>query len=301
LRDERRNYLVAGSFVLAMLVLLLVWLALLAGRTGATEPYFVVYERVNGLRSGTEIFFDGYPVGLIDDITPVDSPDGRRFRVDLRIRRGWPVPEDSRARILEGLFARVVVDIHGGRAERLVPPGGEIPGEATGDVFASAGALVARVADLVEELQPLVHRAAEDAPEILAHVASLTQELDHAGTQLGRVLSPENVDRAGRALENLEYASKSLAPLGRNLDQTRARVDELLARVNELLREDRGDVSEALRDLNHSLSTVARHIDAISGDLETSSRNLAEFTRQVREDPGVLVRGRDHPDDGAQP
>jgi phospholipid/cholesterol/gamma-HCH transport system substrate-binding protein len=301
LRDERRNYLVAGSFVVAMLALLLVWLALLAGRTGATEPYFVVYERVHGLRSGTEIFFDGYPVGLIDEITPLDAPDGRRFRVDLRIRRGWPVPEDSRARILQGLFARVVVDIRGGRSLRLVPPGGEIPGESTGDVFASAGVLVARAADLVEELQPLVHRAAEDAPEILAHVASLAQDLDRAGDQLARVLSPENVDRVGRALGNLEHASKTLAPLGANLDETRSRLDEVLARVNELLREDRGDVSEALRDLQHSLSAVAQHIDAISADLETSSRNLAEFTRQLREDPGVLVRGRDHPDDGPQP
>jgi phospholipid/cholesterol/gamma-HCH transport system substrate-binding protein len=301
LRDERRNYLVAGSFVLAMLVVLLVWLALLAGRPGATEPYFVVYERVHGLRSGTEIFYDGYPVGLIDGITPVETPDGRRFRVDLRIRRGWPVPEDSSARVLQGLFSRVVVDIRGGRSERLVPPGGEIPGEATGDVFASAGELVVRVAGLVEELEPLVHRAAGDAPEILAHVTSLVADLDRAGTQLGRVLSPGNVDRVGRALENLEHASQGLAPLGRNLDRTRAQVDELLARVNELLREDRGDVSVALRELEHSLSAVAQHIDAISADLETSSRNLAEFTRQVREDPAVLVRGRDHPDDEAQP
>jgi hypothetical protein len=46
---------------------------------------------------------------------------------------------------------------------------------------------------------------------------------------------------------------------------------------------------------------VARHIDAIAADLETSSRNLAEFTRGVREDPGVLVRGRERAGDGGQP
>src|SRR5262249_16689209 len=158
-RDERRNALVAGSFVLAMLVLLLAWIALLAGRTGATEPYFVVYDRVHGLRAGSEITFDGYPVGRIEALEPVDLPEGRRFRVELPTQRAWPIPEDSIARILQGLFSRVVIDIHGGASERRLAPGAEIRGEPAGDVFASAGMLVARAADLIEELRPLVQRA----------------------------------------------------------------------------------------------------------------------------------------------
>jgi phospholipid/cholesterol/gamma-HCH transport system substrate-binding protein len=60
-------------------------------------------------------------------------------------------------------------------------------------------------------------------------------------------------------------------------------------------------VSEALRELDHSLSAVARHIDAIAADLETSSRNLSEFTRQIREDPGVIVRGRERGGEEALP
>jgi phospholipid/cholesterol/gamma-HCH transport system substrate-binding protein len=294
---ERRNTLLAGSFVIAMLAALLVWIALLSGRTGATDPYFVIYERVHGLRAGTEIFFDGYPVGLIDGIAPLDGDSGRRFRVDLRIRRGWPVPEDSRARVLQGLFARVVVDIRGGVSGRLLGPGSEIAGEETSDVFSAAGSLVERVAELVEELRPLVAQASADAPAILGHLEAFTAELDAASGELRALLSPANVGRVGRTLQRMEEASESLSRLGRNLDGTRARVDGVLARVDELVQEDRGDVSEALRNLDHSLATVARHIDAIAADLETSSRNLSEFTRQIREDPGVIVRGRER-DDG---
>jgi len=300
-RDERRNALLAGGFVVAMLAALLVWIALLSGRTGPTDPYFVIYQRVQGLRAGTEIFFDGYPVGLIDEIAPLDGGGGRRFRVDLRIRRGWPVPEDSRARVLQGLFAPVVVDVRGGASERLLEPGSEIAGEETSDVFSAAGTLVARVADLVEELRPLVAQASEDAPAILAHLDAFTAELDRAGGQLQALLSRENVGRVGRTLERMEQASGSLSELGRSLDGTRARIDAVLARVDELVREDRGDVSEALRNLDHSLATVARHIDAIAADLETSSRNLSEFTRQVREDPGVIVRGRERDEEEVRP
>jgi phospholipid/cholesterol/gamma-HCH transport system substrate-binding protein len=292
-RDERRNALLAGGFVLAMLALLLVWITLLSGRSGATDPYFVIYQRVHGLRAGTEVFFDGYPVGRIDAIAPLDGETGRRFRVDLRIRRGWPVPEDSRARVLQGLFANVVLDIRGGASVRLLDAGSEISAEATSDVFTAAGALVERVTLLVEELRPLVARASQDAPAILGHLEAFTAELDRAGVQLEALLSRENVARVGRTLEGLESASGNFAALGRKLDGTRARIDGVLARVDELVQEDRGDLSQALRSLEHSLATVARHIDAIAADLETSTRNLSEFTRQLREDPGVLVRGRE--------
>jgi len=300
-RDERRNALLAGGFVVAMLAALLVWIALLSGRTGATDPYFVTYQRVHGLRAGTEIFFDGYPVGLIDSIEPVDGEGGRRFRVKLRIRRAWPLPEDSRARVLQGLFARVVVDIRGGASERLLAPGSEIAAEETSDVFTEAGALVARVGDLVEELRPLVARASQDAPEILGNLEAFTAELDRAGGQLTTLLSRENVERVGRTLEGLESASGSVSALGRNLDGTRERIDRVLARVDELVQEDRGEVSEVLRELEHSLATVARHIDAIAADLETSTRNLAEFTRQIREDPGAIVRGRGNDEEEPRP
>ncbi len=301
MRDERRNALLAGGFVVAMLVALLVWIALLSGRTGATDRYFVTYERVHGLRSGTEIFFDGYPVGLIDSIAPVDGEGGRRFRVNLRIRRGWPLPEDSRARVLQGLFARVVVDIRGGSSERLLEQGSEIAAEETSDVFTEAGALVSKVGELVEELRPLVARASQDAPAILGNLEGFTAELDRAGTQLTALLSRENVERVGRSLEALESASGSVSVLGRNLDGTRERMDRVLERVDELVQEDRGEVSEVLRELEHSLATVARHIDAIAADLETSTRNLAEFTRQIREDPGVIVRGRENGEEETRP
>ncbi len=38
MREDTRNYVIVGTFVLAMLVALIVWIALLSGRTGATDP-----------------------------------------------------------------------------------------------------------------------------------------------------------------------------------------------------------------------------------------------------------------------
>ncbi len=301
MRDERRNYLVAGGFVVAMLAALLVWISFLSGRTAGMDRYFVLYERVHGLRPGTSIFFDGYRVGVIDGITPPEAPGKGPFRVDLRVQGGWDVPEDSRARVLRELFSRVVIDIRGGSSTRMIAPGGEIPGEEGGDVFADVQSLSRKFDAMLEELRPLIQKVSEGGPEILANLQSLTADLDRASDQLGALLSPENADRVGRTLANVEETSRSLAELTRSLQATRSGLDGVLARIGELVDEESGDVSQAARDLNHSLAAVARHIDAIAEDLEKSSRNLAEFTRQVREDPGVIVRGRARGEDGAQP
>jgi phospholipid/cholesterol/gamma-HCH transport system substrate-binding protein len=299
MRDERRNYLVAGGFVVAMLVALLVWIALLSGRMWGADPYHVHFARVHGLAAGTKVFFDGYPVGRIERIA-VDE-ENRRFRVDLRIRDGWKVPQDSRAQVLRGIFSGVVVDIRGGSSGTPIPPGGEIPGEEGGDVFADVQSIARKFDAMLEELRPVIDGAAKGGPEIVANLRSLAADLERAGDRLGALLSTENADRVGRALANVEETSENLATLTRSLETTRAGLDGVVARVGALVDEDRGDVSEALRDLNHSLAAVARHIDAITADLETSSRNLAEFTRGVREDPGVLVRGRERAGDGSQP
>ena len=301
MRDERRNYVVAGGFVVAMLATLLFWIWRLSGPTGATEPYHVLYDRVHGLKPGTEVLLDGYRVGRVEGIGPAEPGAERRFRVDLQVARAWAIPEDSRARVLQGLFSQVLVDVRSGRSATPIPPGGRIPSEESSDVFADVQSVARRFDDALEELRPVIEGVAKGGPEILENLRSLTSDLDRASEQLAAVLSPENAERVGHTLENAEAASKDLAELTRSLEATRRSLDAVVARVGELVEKDRGDLSVAARDLNHSLAAVARHIDAIAADLERSSRNLAEFTRQVRENPGVVVRGRERSGDGAAP
>jgi phospholipid/cholesterol/gamma-HCH transport system substrate-binding protein len=46
------------------------------------------------------------------------------------------------------------------------------------------------------------------------------------------------------------------------------------------------------------MAAISRRIDSITGDLESTTRNMNEFSRQIRENPGVLVRGRETSDAG---
>ena len=63
MKRDTVNYTLVGAVVLAALVLLLVGLALITGRSGATSGYVVRYRNVTGLRYGAPIFYQGYRIG----------------------------------------------------------------------------------------------------------------------------------------------------------------------------------------------------------------------------------------------
>ncbi len=226
-------------------------------------------------------------VGLIEDISPVAQDGRRRYRVDVTVERGWPIPEDSRATITApGLLSAAVIDIQAGRSETLLEPGSEIPSQEASDVFAI-------VNQLGERLRPLLESLAQDTPHSLENVETFTPEMNRTVEQINLLLDPTNVGRVTRILANLEATTSNFATVAHDLNRTRGQVDDLLQRVDRMLDAKDGEVGQAMADLNHSLESVARHIDAITHNLEATTRNMNEFSRQIRANPGVIIRGRE--------
>ncbi len=46
-----------------------------------------------------------------------------------------------------------------------------------------------------------------------------------------------------------------------------------------------------VEDLSHTLDSIARHVDTINANLESTTHHVNEFSRQIRNNPAVLVRG----------
>ena len=66
-----------------------------------------------------------------------------------------------------------------------------------------------------------------------------------------------------------------------------------VARAAEDHRETRGlpAADVLLKDLRYSLQAVARNIDSVTYNLEGTARNMNEFSREIRQDPAVLLGG----------
>jgi phospholipid/cholesterol/gamma-HCH transport system substrate-binding protein len=297
MKDERRNYVVVGAFVVAMVAALLIWLAALSGSGFGADRYSVVYQKVLGLAEGTQVLYDGFPIGTIAGIEPTLRDGRRAFRVELAIARGFELPEDSVAAIAApGLLSAVVIDIDGGSSSVLLEPGAELRGAEAPNVFAAVSDVASELGRLSEEsVKPLLESLSKGTPEIVSNVETFTRELNVTLARIDELLSPGNVRRIDRILENLETTTDGFAAVAGDLGRTRAEVDQLLRTVDGLLDRNQGEIGHAITDLHDSLEAVARHIDAISHNLELSTRNLSEFSRQIRENPGVLVTGREAP------
>jgi phospholipid/cholesterol/gamma-HCH transport system substrate-binding protein len=295
MRDDRRSYVAVGAFVVAMLAALIVWLATLSGGGFAAHTYYVVYDNVLGLAEGTQVLYDGFPVGQITGIEPTEREGKRAFRVDMGIRRDWELAEDSVATVAApGLLSAVVIDIQGGISPTALEPGSEVRGLPAASVFTAVSDVAGQLTDLAENsVKPLLESLGKGTPQIVSNIEDFTSALNVTLARIDELLSPPNIQRIEKILVNLETTSKGFAVVSGELERTRAEIDKLLGTVDRLLDRNEGEIGHAITDLHDSLEAVARRIDAISHNLELTTRNLAEFSRQIRENPGVLVRGRD--------
>jgi hypothetical protein len=129
MRRHNLNYVIVGLFVSAMLAAAIVAIALLTGQTGATDRYFVVLENVADLKFGTQVRYEGYPIGQVERIEPFPEGGSMRFRIELAVREGWRIPADSVARIGSSSFlAAKTIDIQSGTRDDVIAVGGEVPG-----------------------------------------------------------------------------------------------------------------------------------------------------------------------------
>ena len=295
MRRDTVNYTLVGTVVLAAIVLLLVGLALITGRSGATTGYVVHYRNVTGLRYGAPIFYQGYRIGQVGGVTPERTADGTRYKVALDIRRDWPIPKDSPAQLQStGLLADVSVGIREGTSKEMLVPGGELRGVEGADIFAALNELAGQITELTRnQITPLIQTLTtrvdsitgaidQKTPEILEQTHVLLDRLNVASNSLNDVLKPEN--RAEIA-KTLSEASK----LSTELRKTRETLDQALGEIAAIAKENRPDLRASVQDLSSVLEALSARMDVITHHLESSSRNLDEFSREIRSHPNRLI------------
>ena len=65
MRHQGLNYAAVGGFVIAMLVAALGAAITLTGGVGSHDRYGVVFDNVADVRFGTQVRYEGFPVGQV--------------------------------------------------------------------------------------------------------------------------------------------------------------------------------------------------------------------------------------------
>lgn len=329
MRSHAINYVVVGAFVIAMLAGLIVAVALLTGTTGATDPYFAVYRNVEGIKFGTQILYEGYRIGQVEKVTPLPDRAGMQFQVDFEVEHGWRIPADSVAQIARsGLLAAVTINIREGAGEIALKPGDRVQSRQQDDLFSTVASVASDIKALTEsdlkplmstvretvktfgdllggqggalvgEVRALTHDLSTRLPAIVDDVEDLTAQLNATAVNIDTMFSDKNRRQVDGILLKANTVAERMAGFSEELTGTRERIDRLLETVDTMVVDNKLDVEAAIIDLRHVVDSVSRHVDAMNHNLEGAARNMYEFSRQIRKNPGLLLGGR-APDDNA--
>ncbi len=296
MKRDTVNYFAVGGFVLAGFVALGALLLVLTGKRGPEDEYVVRYRNVTGIRVGTPVYYQGYRIGQVHGIHPEHEAGGTRYRVALAVQQDWPIPEDSIAAALaSGLLGDVSIAISEGKSERKLEPGAEIAAREGGDLFTAFNELAAEVQSLTRNsVRPLVDQLAETLGEggpIVTDLRALLVKLNAGADGLSKVVGPDNQRQLGSLLKNMNDASTNASTLSAELLETRKRLDAMLAQAEALVAESRPDAREAVRELRVSAQAIAERIDSVMEQLDATTRNMREFSREIRANPNRLLSG----------
>ena len=295
MKRDSINYVLVGAAVLVAGVLLLVALAMITGRGGATTTYFTHYRNVTGLRYGAPVFYQGYRIGQVGAIVPERSPDGTRYKIELDVRRDWPIPKDSVAHLTAtGLLADVAVGIGEGKDRAMAAPGAELAGAENADIFSAMNELAGQITQLTRgQISPLIQTLSKrvdsitgaidkGTPDIVEQSRKLLTQLNAASASLNDVLKPDNRAALGAILANTQQMTAQL-------HDTQQKLDDALGQLDGIARENRPGIRDSVADLRAVLEALSGRIDSISQHLQTASRNFDEFSREVRKNPNRIL------------
>lgn len=276
MKKDTINYLVVGLFVIGALLLLFVMLYRITGQQAGGEHYYAVFNNVAGIRDGAVVTYGGYQIGQVGDVTPRVESSGTRYRVQLSVRGDWKIPVDSVAKIIRpSLIADKEIAISEGVSRDYLPPGQDI--------------FTAESADVMTLVNSLGHELNKIVPDLAADTRRLLDSLNRSAEQLALLMNEENRKRVENMFRNADEASASLAQLADGFDRVNAQLDDILQRSSKLVSDNDQDIRQAVIQLRSSMQTVSSHIDAVMYNLESSSRNMNEFSRQLRDHPGIII------------
>ncbi|MBO6946531.1 MAG: MCE family protein [Rhodospirillales bacterium] len=332
MRTSKINYFIVGLFVISMIVALVVAVALLTGRTGATDSYHAYYSNVTGVKFGTQVVYEGYPIGQVVEVNPEEKDGRMRFRVDFDVIQGWRIPDNSIVEIAApGLLAAVTLAVNAGDSSTALDPGAEVTAQERSDMFAAVANVAGDFGDLSNNyLKPLLRNVdntvlqigeflqaggegrmiAADARDTMAmargvmsdlkdRIPSIAQKLESilgdvsvTSKRLNEILTPQNQQKILGMIDNLNAATQKF-------DTVLITMNSILKDIDDLVLDSEGDLAITMKESRYVVESISRNIDAMTQNMDGAARNLYEFSRQIRQNPGLLLGGTSPEDKGA--
>jgi phospholipid/cholesterol/gamma-HCH transport system substrate-binding protein len=273
------------------------------------EVYVVNFRNtsVQGLIIGSLVKYRGVEVGRVVRIR-VNPTDLDSILVDVKIRTDVVVKTDMTASmVFVGLTGQKYIEISGGT---LAAPNLA----ARGEISTSRG-LGEKADDIVNNIETTAKRITELlSPENMAKIDAFLTNVEKGSAAVSGVLdsrrsSLENtLVSVEKATADFAQATKSLVPMTEDLDRliktVEANSQRTLGNISERFSaEEMGMVIKDVRDFLATASISLKRLESILleqqvelqrtfSNLSVTVDNLARFSREIADEPSVILRTR---------
>ena len=298
MKQDNINYFAVGVFVIAALVVLMIGLYNITGSSTDVDEYFVELKNVSGIRTGSPVTYAGFEIGQLADIEPVRNSGPTHYKLRLFIKSGWTIPKDSTAQIVTpSLLSEKQVDISEGSSHEYLAVGQTIRGIEAADMFQLAQDISAQFQKLSEDgLKPLLKTLTEEIagtlPELTQQSKLLLTTLNESAAELLAIVNSVDKKEINHILDNTGEMSQNLLAISRDLDDTAKKIDKMVSNTSDNMLDNNQDLRKALLDLRMTMGVVEENVNSIIYNLDTTTRNMNEFSRQIRDNPGVLLNSK---------
>lgn len=306
MKQDYINYFAVGLFVLISLLVLMVVMYRITGRSTNVDEYFVELHNVSGIRTGSPVTYAGFQIGQLADITPVRAHGQTRYRLQLLVKSGWTIPTDSSATIVTpGLLAEKQLDISEGKSQTFLKPGATIAGVEATDMFKLVSEMSNQFHQLSQQgLKPLLdtlnHEITSTVPALTQQTARLLKQLNASADRMLALMQTADDKRLNAIVNNTETMTNNLLKVSVQLNQASTEVNKFLQTTTALMNENNKDLRQSVMDLRTTMDVVANNINSVVEHIDTTARNMSEFSRQIRNNPGVILNSKPPKDAASQ-
>lgn len=321
--ENKANYAIVGAFVtlvIAGFMGFVYWFSI-DGQVTERAAYRIVFDgAVTGLTPGTNVLFNGLPVGTVEAVS-INPEDPNQVLARIAVEADAPVMNDTRAILeVQGLTGFANIQLLGGTLEagRLEPEPGQtiavLQGEASDfqlimegarDIIANAESTferidsffaaneerltstLASIDELSSGLAGLVEGAGEgsDFDTVVSNVSTALESATATLSELELLVS-DNRENLSRTIDNAESFSAALASNSEGIDGFLSSMTATSERIGPLADELR-DLTVQVREIVAAIppedvrSTVA-DVGAFAQTLANNTDNIQGFFDDAR-------------------
>jgi phospholipid/cholesterol/gamma-HCH transport system substrate-binding protein len=216
---------------------------------------------------------------------------------------------------------QLVVEIRGGKAKTPLSPGDKITSAPPADMFAAMSSIAGEFGDLSRNgLRPMVERMSglvasadkllvndlahfvqalntlagglqSDVPEIAGELRHFSKRLNTTLGSVQTVLSEQNTASVTNVVQNVEQMSSGFLEISQSLKGSIRQINDIVAKLDHVVKTNDGKVGAAVNDARYIMQSLARNIDNFNHNISGTAQNMNEFSRLIRQNPGLLLGG----------